>query len=111
MESTEQFEKLLINDVVIVQLIKNDIINSRLINDLKGIGFVQQKNDYTLDLYRIIFDYFGIKDFVSYNEIVEWYFLYIERICNDPLVSKAGAIETLALELYCELKKQIVPDK
>lgn len=94
------------DELIAVRLIKNDIINYKLLNNLKDIGFEAKNSKYALDLYEIIFELIGIDTVANKDELKKWYFTYLDRICRNPKSKQAEGLAHMTIELFYELRRK-----
>lgn len=101
-------EQMILKDLQVIRLIKNEILYFQFLHKLRQAGLILQDDRLEPDLYKSVFNYMGITDEFTIDEIAEWYFQYIERVCENPQAElKPDYIEKEAINLFYELKKQI----
>ena len=86
---------------LIVSLIKDDLINSRLVSGLNRIGL--DAEHYFLHLSETVFKLIGFKDNERTDEVYQCY-LELSKKAETIDISKSHVLmEALALEIYREL--------
>ena len=86
---------------LIIALIKDDLINTRLVNGLNAIGL--NADDYLLHLSDTIFKLLGIGDDAAGETIFEWYMDSLKRVDQINICEDAEALNELATQIYLEL--------
>ena len=91
---------------LIISLIKDDLIHSKLVNNLLDAGI--NVSHYYIDLGNTIFELLGFKDDHYSDEVFK---LYIELQKRARLINISGstsALDELALEIFVMLQKNII---
>ena len=90
-----------INEDLVVSLIKDDIINSKLVNGLLAIGL--DASHYQLHLGNTIFQLLGFKDDHYSDTIYKFYRDLIKKIKPINFSTSPEAVDELALAIYNKL--------
>lgn len=90
--------KALIKKPVIVSLIKDDIINSCLVNRLNKAGL--DAGDYYLNLSDTIFQLLNFKDDFKSEAIYQKYLKMIKRATPSHIQDEREKLDNLANEIY-----------
>lgn len=86
---------------LIISLIKDDLINTRLVNGLNAIGLMA--DDYLLHLSDTIFKLMGIPDDPRGEEIFEYYMDLLKKVEAVDVTESHAPLDDLALEIFIEL--------
>ncbi len=92
------------NKKLILSLIKDDLINTKLVNGLDALGLNAQ--DYLLHLSDTIFKLMGIKDDEKGEKLFEHYLDLKDNVRFIDGVKSHEAFDNLAIEIYNELIRQ-----
>jgi hypothetical protein len=88
---------------LIISLIKDDLINSKLINGLSQIGL--DANKFYLHLPETIFEQMGITDNKKKETLLKRYTVLSEKMKAIDLNENYKAVEELAEAIYREMRK------
>jgi hypothetical protein len=88
---------------LIRSLIKDDLINSRLVSGLNDLGLDSGK--YYLHLSETIFSLLGLKDIENGAEIWEEYFFLVEKASKIDIAGNPEQLDNLAEDIYSTLEK------
>jgi hypothetical protein len=91
------------NKQLIISLIKDDLINSKLVNGLNQIGL--DANKFYLHLPETIFEQMGIQDHKKKEVLLLRYTMLSEKMKAIDLNENYGGVEELAEEIYWEMRK------
>jgi hypothetical protein len=83
---------------LILSLIKDDLINTCLIQKLQGIGLYTDY--YSLHLSITVFELMGFEDSEKTDEIYERYLELCERAALVDIMESNNGMERLAVEIY-----------
>lgn len=86
---------------LILSLIKDDLINSRLVNGLNTIGLAA--DDYLLHLSNTIFQLMEFEDNEQNEEIYEHYLNLTKKAAEIDITISHAPLDALALEIYIDL--------
>jgi hypothetical protein len=86
---------------LIISLIKDDLVNDKLVNGLIDIGL--NPGDYFLHLSETIFKLMGFGDNMMTDEIFDHYLRLSRKAKHIDISSSNGQLEALANEIYNEL--------
>ncbi len=89
------------NKKLILSLIKDDLVNTKLVNGLDALGLNAQ--DYLLHLSDTIFKVMGIKDDEKGEKLFEHYLDLKDNVRFIESVKSHEAFDDLALAIYIEL--------
>lgn len=95
--------KTLNNQQLILSLIKDDLINSKLVNGLNEMGL--NGNPYFLHLGETIFKLLGIEDTEETEYIFKRYMELSKKAMYVDITQSYDAIDNLALQIYNELNE------
>jgi hypothetical protein len=87
---------------LIISLIKDDLINSKLVNGLDAMGLESQ--DYFLHLSGTIFDLIGFSDCETSDEVYHEYVLRSKKVTEIDIKHDNRPLDSLASELYQYLR-------
>ncbi len=90
---------------LILSLIKDDLINSRLVNGLNNIGLAA--DDYLLNLSDTIFKLMGFEDNQRTEEIYEHYLTLTKKVIDIDVTISHAPLDDLALEIYIDLVSRL----
>jgi hypothetical protein len=93
------------NEELIVSLIKDDLINSKLVNALNDIGL--NASNYHLYLGKTVFKLMGFKDDAYSDEVFQIYFKLSKRVRHIDITKSRGSLDNLALHIYRALLEKI----
>ena len=85
---------------LIITLIKDHLVNTRLIHGLHSLGFYSE--DYHLHLSDLIFKLIGISD--EQEELYEVYLNWCTKISQTPVFKDSLLLDEYANEIYWVLK-------
>lgn len=88
---------------VIIRLIKDHLVNTRLINGLNNLGLCP--DDYYLHLSDTIFKMIGISD--GKDELFEAYLNWCSRISQTEVLKDQKLLEKYANEIYLVLLREV----
>jgi len=91
------------NKAVMIDLIKQDLINYKLIDSLRDIQI--NAEDYTLDIGRIVFEIMDVEEREDVDEIFEKYIEMSKPILVMYAVQSNKEIDVLAAKIYDYLEK------
>lgn len=97
---------------LILSLIKDDLINTKLVDGLGSLGL--ESADYYLYVSDIIFELMGFDECKRCEDIYEKYLKLLEKSKDLDIKNKDQAFEKLAKEIYKELlnfKKDLKHEK
>lgn len=86
---------------LIISLIKDDLVNDKLVNGLIEIGL--NPGDYFLHLSEIIFKLIGFEDSMMTDEIFNHYLRFSQKAKHIDISNGSGQLERLANEIYADL--------
>jgi hypothetical protein len=86
---------------LIIALIKDDLINTKLVNGLNAIGL--NADDYLLHLSDTIFRLIGIGDDEAGESVFEWYMDSLKKVDAINICENPEALNDLARGIYLEL--------
>lgn len=86
---------------IVVSLIKDDLINTKLINGLNKLGM--NADDYLINVSSTIFKILDIGDDRAGEDIFEWYMDSLKKVDPIDIRENHTALDSLALEIYLEL--------
>lgn len=89
---------------LIISLIKDDLINCKLVNGLNAIGLIA--DDYLLHLSHTIFRLLRIEDNLQ-NEILYEHYINLTKKVQYINIEDHNTLDKLALEIYNELLSKI----
>jgi hypothetical protein len=84
----------------IISLIRDDLINYKLVSSLNDLGL--NAHDYFLRLSETIFELVGIDERES-DTIFESYLLQLKKVKKLPLKKSAAGLDLLAASIYKDL--------
>jgi hypothetical protein len=87
---------------LILSLIKDDLINSKLVNSLTDMG-LDGADSYLLHLSSTIFKLIGFDESKETDSIFEYYLELTLRAKHIPIFNSRAQFDELALEIYNEL--------
>jgi hypothetical protein len=93
-----------INKALVISLIKDDLINSKLVNSLTAIGL--NATDYHLHLSTTIFQLMGYKDDHYRDEVFALYFRRTKKAMRINIATSSAALDELAVEIFQLLDKK-----
>lgn len=96
--NAEEKEKL------IISLIKDDLINSKLVNALTYAGL--KADDYCLHLNQTVFELLGYEEDYYSDEVFELYHHMASTVDYINISENNDALDVLALDLYKLLKQR-----
>ncbi|MEP1779283.1 hypothetical protein [Reichenbachiella sp.] len=85
---------------LILFLIKQELLGTRFLNDLQGVGFGGEV--FSMDLGVAILSLMGFHD--RTDELWEWYFETLNAFAERVNLSEDTTADQLALEFYVELR-------
>jgi hypothetical protein len=85
----------------ILSLIKDDLINAKLVLGLKALGL--HPDDYCLYLSGKVFSLMGFKESAQTDQIYEKYLELTEKVKEIDIALSMNQLEELALQIYTEL--------
>lgn len=88
---------------LILSLIKDDIINTKLVNVFTKNGI--RADDYLLNISEVVFELSGIKDEERTDGLFEIYLRFIQFGTQLDLNSKTGELDKLSVQIYQTLKQ------
>jgi hypothetical protein len=89
---------------LIISLIKDDLINSKLVNGLNRLGL--SAGDYHLNLSETIFNLMGINDVEDDDELLDYYIeltSIAQSVDLSDIAGRNAILEKLARSIYSEL--------
>ena len=86
---------------LILSLIKDDLINSKLVNSLNDIGL--NADDYLLNLSSTIFKLMGFAETRESEKVFEHYLDLTNKAKQLDIAKSRERFDALALEIYAEL--------
>ena len=86
---------------LIISLIKDDLVNDKLVNGLIDIGL--NPGDYFLHLSETIFNLMGFEDNMMTDEIFNHYLLLGQKVKHIDIARDSEQLVRLANEIYEEL--------
>lgn len=86
---------------LVIALIKDDLINTRLINGLNSIGL--NSDGYLLHLSETIFKLIGIGNDEEGQKVFKWYWNFRQNVNSIDISESSKSLDSLALEIYLEL--------
>jgi hypothetical protein len=89
---------------LIISLIKDDLIHTKLINGLDALGL--EALDYHIHLSETIFELFGFPDNENSDIIFEFYLAELKRARRLSIRKNREAFDVLALSIYTELERR-----
>ena len=89
------------NKKLILSLIKDDLINSKLVNSLNEAGL--NADNYHLYLGQTIFELMGFKDNEETEEIFEHYMNLTKRAMLMDISQSHKPLDDLAMQIYIDL--------
>lgn len=89
---------------LIISLIKDDLINAKLVNSLNEIGL--RADDYFLHLSDTIFKLMGFEDNEETETIYERYIELSKRALFVDISQSNEPMEDLAVQIYTEIKSR-----
>lgn len=93
----------LINKTIVTDLIKQDLINWKMINSL---GIIQiNADDYLLDLGRIVFEIMNVEELENVDDILDKYIEMSKPMLDMDASQSNKEVDKLASEIYDYLKK------
>jgi hypothetical protein len=90
---------------LILSLIKDDLINIKLISSLQKIGLYS--DCYYLHLSTTIFELMGFEDNEEADKMYERYVKLTEKVMDNDITESNKPIEELAKEIYKALRNSI----
>lgn len=96
--------KLKSADKIVISLIKDDLINSKLVNSLNEMGL--NADNYFLHLKDTVFKLMGFEDDDESEEVFERYIELSKRVLYIDISNSHKPIEDLALQIYVELSSR-----
>ena len=88
---------------IIITLIKDHMVNTRLINGLNALGW--HSTDYYLHLTDIIFKLVGLHD--EHEELFEAYLDWCNRMAEKDIFHDEAQLHRYATDIYSVLKKDV----
>ena len=92
------------NKNLILSLIKDDLINTKLVNGLNALGL--NADDYLLHLGQTIFDLLGYEENEETEKVFERYMHLSEAALQIDISESNKNLDGLALQIYRELVLQ-----
>ena len=86
---------------LIISLIKDDLLNDKLVNGLIDIGL--NPGNYFLHLSETIFKLMGFEDNMMTDEIFNHYLLLSQKVKHIDIAHSSEQLDRLANEIYFEL--------
>lgn len=86
---------------LVLHLIKDDLINTRLVKGLSDLGLEAGK--YNLRLSHTFLNMMGFANIEQDEEIYERYFLFAEKAATVDLSENSEQLDKMALEVYEQL--------
>lgn len=93
------------NASLIISLIKDDLIHSKLVNNLIDIGI--KASNYELFLGDTIFNLMGFKEDHYSDEVYELYIELQQKARLISIASSPAALDDLALEIFQTLQEKL----
>jgi hypothetical protein len=94
-----------VNPKLIISLIKDDLINSKLVNSLSQIGL--NASDYHLHLSNTIFKLMGFNNDQRSDQVFALYLELSKKAIQINISESPAALDDLALEIFQMLPKKI----
>lgn len=88
---------------LIISLIKDDLVNTKLIDGLQDIGL--DPAIYSLNLSETIFKLIDFDDSVMTDELFANYLQFLKKVKHIDVSDYSGELDKLANEIYFELSK------
>lgn len=95
-------DKMISEDKLIISLIKDNLINTRLVHGLEKLGF--DAGNYHVHLSETIFKLIGIDD--DCDELFEEYLEMCEGITEIDIFKYPGILDSAAQVIYKKLQKE-----
>ena|ERR1700749_2779326 len=86
---------------LIVSLIKDHLINTKLINGLNAIGL--NADEYSLSLGQTVFELMDFEDTKSSDKIFEYYLKLTKKVNNINIAKHPKRLDELASSIHCKL--------
>lgn len=86
---------------IVVSLIKDDLINTKLVNALNALGL--NADDYLINVSSTIFKILDIGDDRAGEDVFEWYMNSLKKVDPIDIRENHTTLESLAIEIYLEL--------
>lgn len=86
---------------LIISLIKDDLVNTKLINGLMNVGL--DPGNYFLHLSETIFKLMDFEDSMMTDEIFTDYLRLVEKVKHVDISGYSGQLDKLANKIYFEL--------
>jgi len=91
---------------LLISLIKDDLVHTRLLNGLMELGF--DTTDYYLNLNEAIFQLAGLSKEQITEELREWYFSHVDRAQFLKVPPRASTdLDKMARIIYTELMAEL----
>lgn len=101
--------KRIVKKKLILSLIKDDLINTKLISGLENLGIDASR--YLLGISDAIFVMMGIDDNKQGEELLEYYLELRDKKVKKFNLKKYQTLDNVALEIYKEIIKKITKIK
>lgn len=89
---------------LIISLIKDDLIHTKLINGLDALGL--EALDYHIHLSETIFELLGFPENENSDAIFEYYIAQLKRARRLSIRKNREAFDVLALNIFTELERR-----
>jgi hypothetical protein len=86
------------SETLIISLIRDDLINSKLVNSLNAIGL--NASNYHLHLSTTIFQLMGYKDDHYRDEVFALYLQRSKKAMRIDITASSAALDELAMEIF-----------
>ena len=86
---------------LILSLIKDNLINTKLVNGLNAMGL--DASSYSLHLSETIFELMGFEDSKRSDQVFEYYLELVEKVNDINIAQSHDALDLLTTEIYGEL--------
>lgn len=86
---------------LILSLIKDNLINTKLVNGLNAMGL--DASPYSLHLSETIFELLGFEDSKRSDQVFEYYLELVEKVNGINISQSQEALDVLTIEIYGEL--------
>lgn len=86
---------------LILSLIKDNLINTKLVNGLNAMGL--DASTYSLHLSETIFELMGFRDNKKSDQVFEYYLELVEKVNAINISQSHEALDLLTTEIYGEL--------
>jgi hypothetical protein len=91
-------KQLLKNSALAIKVLKEDIINTKLVNGLRDLNL--DAGDYALQLNKVVFELLGFEEERITEEIVDWYYHYVDVLSIQMKVKDDEELNQMAEKFY-----------